>query len=126
MPDKIETVDVLPAEVRWVRAWDLAGTDNGGDWTAGALLGVTPGQQYVIGDMVRVQEGPGAVEQTVRNTASRDSRGSRGITISIPQDPGQAGKAQIRHLVHLLAGYSVRAKPVSGDKAMRARPLQPR
>lgn len=120
MPDKIETVEVLPADVRWVRAWDLAGTDNGGDWTAGALLGVTPGQQYVIADMVRVQEGPGAVEQTLKNTASRDSKT---ITISIPQDPGQAGKAQIRHLVHLLAGYSVRAKPVSGDKVMRARPL---
>ncbi len=25
--------------------------------------------------------------------------------------------------MHLLAGYSVRAKPVSGDKVMRARPL---
>ena len=41
----------------------------------------------------------------------------------LPQDPGQAGKSQASSFVKLLAGYSVIAKPISGDKLTRAQPF---
>lgn len=119
-PDAIEVVDAVPAGTRLVRAWDLAGTKGGGDYTAGALLGATPDGRYVIADVVRIQESPEGVEATIRATASRDGKGT---TVAIPQDPGQAGKAQIRALTRLLSGYPVSSKPVSGDKVTRARPI---
>lgn len=119
-PDGIEVVEAIPAGTRLVRAWDLAGTKGGGDWTAGGLLGVTPDGRYVIADVVRVQESPEGVEATVRATATRDGKE---VSVAIPQDPGQAGKAQIRAFTRLLSGYPVSSKPVSGDKVTRARPF---
>lgn len=119
-PDRIEVIDAMPADTRLVRAWDLAGTKDGGDFTAGGLLGVTPAGQYVIADMVRIQESPEGVEATIKATATRDGNLT---TVAIPQDPGQAGKAQIRALTRLLSGYPVSSKPVTGDKVQRARPF---
>ncbi len=53
-------------------------------------------------------------------TASQDGSG---CYIRIPQDPGQAGKAQAEDYVRALAGYMVTALPVTGDKETRAKPL---
>jgi predicted phage terminase large subunit-like protein len=119
-PGKIEVIDAAPANMRWVRGWDLAGTKDGGDWTAGGLLGVTPDGRYVIGGMERVRESPEGVEAIIKATASRDGNLT---TVAIPQDPGQAGKSQVRALTRLLSGYPVSSKPVSGDKVQRARPF---
>lgn len=44
-------------------------------------------------------------------------------TISIPEDPCEAGKSQVANLTKLLAGYKVVALPVSGDKVTRAEPM---
>lgn len=43
--------------------------------------------------------------------------------VGIPQDPGQAGKSQVKSFTKLLAGYNVVALPVSGDKVTRAQPF---
>ncbi len=45
------------------------------------------------------------------------------VSVRLPQDPGQAGKSQASSFVKLLAGYSVIAKPISGDKLTRAQPF---
>ena len=119
-PDAIGIIDAIPAGTRLVRAWDFAGTDNDGDWTCGGLLGAMPDGRYVIGDMVRFRAGPEVVEATLKATAQRD--GNK-IVVSIPQDPGQAGKAQTRQVTRTLSGFTVSSKPVSGDKITRARPL---
>ena len=60
------------------------------------------------------------VLDTIRNTATQD--GVECIQ-DIPQDPGQAGKAQVQHLAAALHGYTVRSSPESGDKVVRAYPL---
>jgi len=107
--------------VRWVRGWDLAATDDAdAAFTAGALLGVTSAGEYIIGDMKRGQLTPGKVETLIKNTASQDGRKVKG---SIPQDPGQSGKAQVAALIRQLAGYSYRSSPESGDKVSRAEPF---
>ena len=42
---------------------------------------------------------------------------------SIPQDPGQAGKAQRAYLAGKLAGAIVRFSPETGSKELRAEPF---
>jgi predicted phage terminase large subunit-like protein len=45
-----------------------------------------------------------------------------GTEIHIPQDPGQAGKAQVEAYALMLKGFRVRSRPVTGDKVTRAKP----
>jgi predicted phage terminase large subunit-like protein len=119
--DWFEIIPAAPANCTWVRAWDLAATDAAdAAWTAGCRMGRTPGGEYVIADMCRIQGAPAAVERLLLNTATQDGTLVRG---SIPQDPGQAGKAQVQYLVKQLAGFNYRASPETGDKVTRAQPL---
>ena len=55
--------------------------------------------------------------------ALRAARDGAGCRVSIPQDPGQAGKTQALYLTRALAGYPVTTSPESGDKITRADPL---
>ena len=58
-PDRIEIVDALPAEfIKEVRAWDLAASENEGDWTAGPRMLKTKENMIYIVDMVRGRWGP--------------------------------------------------------------------
>ena len=119
-PDAMPVIDALPADpIQWVRGWDLAAT-VGGDYTAGAKLGRLPDGRLVIGDMARLRCGPDERDAALANTAARDGKAAR---ISLPQDPGQAGKTQALYLVRKLAGYRVTTSPESGDKITRAEPL---
>ena len=118
-----EIVDVLPSRPgRKVRAWDFAASKprpgKQPDWTVGLLMTRIDGVFYVI-DVIRGRWSPAEVEKNLKNTASQDGVP---VTIRMPQDPGAAGKADAETKVKLLAGYSVIAKPVTGDKATRAKP----
>jgi len=119
-PDNIAVVDAIPAGIQMVRAWDFAATLNGGDWTVGGKIGKLSDGRCLIVDVVRLQGGPDDVRAALKNTADRDTNRVR---VRIPQDPGQAGKAQAASMVKMLAGYSVVALPVSGDKITRAEPF---
>lgn len=104
-----------------VRGWDLAGTE---DDTAAFTVGVKGCRlrsgETVILDVVRRQLEPANVYALIQATADRDGRG---VTQSLPQDPGQAGKDQRRHLGAQLAGHAVHFSPESGSKEDRAIPL---
>lgn len=104
-------------EVDWVRGWDLAATQDAGDWTVGALVGVLPDGRTVIGDVVRGQWASSTVRDELVRCARDDPPGTR---VEIPQDPGQAGKDQAQQLVALLRGVSVHTEPVTGSKEVRA------
>lgn len=119
-PDQIQIIDALPyGHIQWVRGWDLASTTDG-DWTAGAKLGKLPDGRFVIGDMVRLRVGPDERDAAMVATATRDGVSTK---ISIPQDPGQAGKTQVLYLTRSLVGYPVESSPESGDKVTRAEPF---
>ena len=120
-----EIVDVAPACERIVRAWDQAGTkkkraSDDPDYTAGVKMGKTRDGRYVVHHVERFQDDPGEVDRRIKNTAADDSKD---VSIRLAQDPGQAGKSQARSQIQMLAGYTVRAKPVTGDKATRAKPF---
>lgn len=119
-PDNIEIVETVPAgNIKWVRGWDLGAT-VGGDPTAGAKLGRLDNGRFVIAGMAHGDFPPDARDLMLKNTAVSDGRE---VKISIPQDPGQAGKTQALHLTRLLQGFSVTTSPESGDKVTRAEPF---
>lgn len=106
---KIETVDALPAGLQFVRGWDLAGTEakmKRGYWTVGAKLGRSQDGVIYIADVLRERMGPDEVETAIGNTGKADM-----VLQSIPQDPGQAGKAQVMHLSRKLYGVPAPDKP---------------
>lgn len=117
-------VRASPAGGSVVRAWDLAATEkergkDDPDWTVGLRVRRTTEGRFVVEHMERMRSSPGKVRAAIKNVADQDGRGVR---IRIPQDPGQAGKAQVQELVSMLAGHRVRALPVTGDKTVRAGP----
>lgn len=119
--DWFNVVRAVPAGTRFVRGWDLAATkDEKAAWTAGVKIGRTPNGRFIIADSTRIQGTAAEVERLLKNTASQDGVSVRG---SLPQDPGQAGKAQASYLVRALAGFTYKATPESGDKQTRAEPL---
>lgn len=111
---------VLGQRALRVRAWDLAGTEDGGDWTAGCLLAYDQAEmRWRIEHVVRRQEAPDDLERTLQSTAARDGRL---VPILIEQEPGSAAKFAMRDLRRrVLAGYTVKAVNPSGSKMERAR-----
>jgi predicted phage terminase large subunit-like protein len=120
-----DIVDSAPVDVvARVRRWDLAATEpekgRDPDWTVGLRLSRTSDGLFYVEDVTRFRESPHKVEVALRATAQLD--GQR-CAIQIPQDPGQAGKAQIAYLTKSLVGFNVRSEPESGDKVTRAQPV---
>lgn len=113
-------IPAAPAGTRFVRGWDLAATEGAGDYTAGVKVGRAPNGRWVIAHVVRRQYSPARVENLIVSTASQDGYN---CPISLPQDPGQAGKAQIGYLIGKLAGYVAKSSPETGDKEVRAQPF---
>ncbi len=125
-PDNITIVDAIPVAengkpfvIKWVRGWDFASTSDG-DFTAGGKLGLLPDGRLIIADMVRDRMGPDQRDAVLVNTAISDTST---VKVSIPQDPGQAGKTQVMYLVRRLAGFNVHTSPETGSKENRADPL---
>ncbi|HCK63487.1 MAG TPA: terminase [Acinetobacter radioresistens] len=120
-PDNIEIVEALPADImHQVRAWDLASSENEGDYTAGVKEAKGRDGYIYIVDVQRAQLGPDGVENRIKQTAQLDGKA---VSIRLPQDPGQAGKAQAKNFVTMLTGFTVKAEAVSGDKITRAQPF---
>lgn len=115
-----------PEGYRWVRHWDLAGTEpevgKDPDWTVGTKLGISSDSppKLCVAHVESGQWGPAEVENRILKTAALDGPE---VEISLPQDPGQAGKFQAKYLVGQLQEYRVRAEPESGDKVTRAGPI---
>jgi predicted phage terminase large subunit-like protein len=114
-------IGAAPDGTKWVRHWDLAATKKiDAARTAGVKLGRTPAGRYVVGHVVTTQDEGHRVRSLIKATAQADGPA---VEISLPQDPGQAGKVQAQDLIALLAGFVARAEPETGDKATRAMPF---
>lgn len=111
--------------IRRVRRWDLAGREKregaDPDWTCGVKMALLDDRRVVIEDVLRFQDEPDAVEAIIKSKARDDGRA---CTVWLPQDPGQAGLAQKKHLARALAPASVYFRPETGAKDVRAKPLQ--
>ncbi len=107
-----------------VRAWDLAATAADGrndpDYTVGLKLQRDAAGRLVVLDIVRQRTSALGVEQTLLETAAADGKS---VLISLPEDPGQAGKSQVLSYVRQLAGYRVICTRETGSKLTRALPV---
>jgi predicted phage terminase large subunit-like protein len=119
-------IESVPADVvSWVRAWDLAATeiteDNPNpDFTAGVKMGKRANGRFVVAHVERFRKKASDVRATIKRTATHDTKRTM---VSIPVDPGQAGKEQSQSYVTMLAGYSVKQRKISGDKLTRVEPF---
>src|SRR3990167_3052084 len=118
-------VDAAPQGVVWVRHWDLAATkrsaiETTGARTAGVKMGRAPDGSIIVADLKTAAEEGHRVRQLIKTVAETDGMG---VEISLPQDPGQAGKAQASDYIAMLAGWNVHARPETGDKETRAEPF---
>ncbi len=113
-------IDFAPEGGRTVRGWDLAGSKKRQSaYTVGAKLRRVKGKLYIL-DIVRKRATPNEVEDMVLNCARLDDKQT---TISIPQDPGQAGLAQKAQFAAKLMGYRFHFSTETGDKEDRANPF---
>jgi predicted phage terminase large subunit-like protein len=119
-----EIVETVPANARIrkrVRGWDLAASkEKKSPYTAGVMISQAVDGTFYIEHCSRGKGSANEAEQRIKNTASQDGKN---VKISIPQDPGQAGKAQKLYFAKLLVGYDVRFSPETGSKEVRAEPL---
>lgn len=118
-------VDVAPAGTAWGRGYDLAVTpptpeNPDPDFLAAVKIGRTPDGRYIVADCRTTRPTPAGMERFLQNVASEDGKQ---VTISIPQDPGQAGKSQVAGLIRMLSGYTVRSSTETGDKITRFGPF---
>ena len=116
--------DEPPAEedvLRRTRSWDLAGTEGGGDWTAGVRMAALRDGHFLIEDVRRFQKGPSETRQRFALAAQRDGYD---VTIVMEQEPGQSGKDQIENYRRtVVPGYKLKDVRASTDKTLRADPL---
>lgn len=118
----------IPEGARSVRFWDMASTDPSRrkgrnkrepDWTVGLRLAHYQGM-YWIEDIVRVQQTPGDVEKTIRQTAEADGYS---VAIRMEQEPGSSGVITIDHYArNVLQGFDFAGVVSTGSKVERARP----
>lgn len=121
-------IDKPPSDViKWVRHFDLAATakkrkllSSGPARTCGVKMGLRSNGRFVVSNVVKGWWEGDDVRINIRATAKVDGPL---VEISLPQDPGQAGKVQANDFIKMLAGYIVHAEPESGDKEIRAEPF---
>lgn len=118
-------VDAVPADTVFGRGWDFAATppssDNPDpDATSATKIGRTPEGRYIVVDNRSDRLSPAGVERFLLNTTTQDGRDCE---VSLPQDPGQAGKSQVKNFIKMLAGYPVRSSTETGDKITRFSPF---
>ena len=83
------------------------------------LLGRKQDGRIVVADVIRVRRKAAEVRALVRNLAVKDGRE---VWISIPQDPGQAGRDQADSYKVLLSGFTVLSRTITRNKTAMAEP----
>jgi predicted phage terminase large subunit-like protein len=116
----LEIVDAAPVNLRVCRAWDVAATENDGDYTAGVQIGTGDDGYFYVTDVVRGQWSTDNRNRTMRQSAETD--GTQ-CSVRVPQDAGAAGVDAARMYVRLLQGFRVETVRPTGDKATRAEPF---
>lgn len=116
-----KVIKAAPPGTVWWRHWDLAATaKKTSARTAGVKMGRTPDGKFIVGHVIKTQAEGAQVRSLIKATAEIDGHE---VGISLPQDPGQAGKVQKADFITQLAGWNVRAEPETGDKFTRAEPF---
>jgi predicted phage terminase large subunit-like protein len=119
--EDIRIIDEAPADLRFVRCWDLAFTSKTtSDFTAGAKMGVTQDGTVILADLVHGRMEWPAVVRLIANTARLDGSSVRQGIESVS---AQVGMVQTLMDDPLLSGFAFHPITVTKDKITRALPL---
>ncbi len=118
-----DLIDALPLDdpvVCSVRHWDLAATEQGGDYTAGCQILRLKSGRFVIAHVERGQWSCGRRDEIIRAMARKDGVTTR---VGLEREGGSGGTAQVETLTRLLAGFHVHEVRPDRKKDLRAEPL---
>jgi predicted phage terminase large subunit-like protein len=120
----LDPVEIPPAQVE-VRFWDRAATNPSElnpdpDWSAGIKLRKAIDGKFYIMHASHFRGEPYDVHRAIKNMASQDGRMT---TIGLWQDPGSAGKYEVKDYVHHLMGFDVQYYPQTKNKLSYWKPL---
>ena len=107
---------------RSVRYVDKADTEDGGAYTAAALVHDMADGTTFVEDMVRGQWNALEREQRLLQAAMTDSESCRRYQIWFEQEPGSGGKESAEASIRRFKGFAVFADRVTGSKEARAEP----
>ena len=123
----VDMAVMAPRSATRVRSWDIASTvpsdiNHNPDWTAGVLMSKDKDGYYYVEDVVRFRDRPAGVDKMILDTAIADGAD---VHITVPQDPGAAGKSMAMQQIRMLAekGFYARAKPTNKNKVTRYAPF---
>lgn len=121
--DLIDVVPFCPSGGKTVAGWDFAGSKRKKSPFTVRVLMTRIGGDIYIRDVQRKQTNPTELNAMVKSVSADDRNRCPNVLISVPQDPGQAGKAQKWAMGDILIGYNFMATPETGDKETRAEPF---
>jgi predicted phage terminase large subunit-like protein len=125
--DRLQTWQIMDRTkiLKSVRYWDKAATEDGGAFTAGALLHQLKDNRFVIEHCVRGQWSSLDREEKIKYWAEKDRANLRpgAYEVGVEQEPGSGGKESAESTIRNLRGFKVYADKVTGSKEIRAEPF---
>ena len=88
-----------------IRYWDLASTEGGGDYTAGALMALYDGIFYLLNVFYK-QMGVQERDAKILQLAKKDSQAFQNYRIGVEQEGGSGGKTQTFYLAKQAPEYT--------------------
>jgi predicted phage terminase large subunit-like protein len=121
--DKLQVIDQIPPTAQLIRcrAWDRAGTQGGGAFTAGVKMALDVTTRIVY--VEHVARGQWATDQREEETQLRAQADGKYCYILLEQEPGSSGLDSVKATARNLAGYAVHAIRATGNKEVRADPF---
>lgn len=113
-------IDARPISGARVRYWDTAGTEGGGDYTAGVLMSRAWDGSFTVENVRRGQWSPHHRNQEILATAREDGQN---VPVWLEHEAGVGGKERSLDTARLLAGFAVHFETVTGSKESRAEPF---
>lgn len=106
------------------RAWDMAATNGGGDFTVGTRMSrVSGGPRAFVENVYRGQLSPNRIERKIREIAVADGVN---VTVLLEQEPGSQSKQLIEHYRNnVLPEFEVIEVPVGNVKNRKTVMAQP-
>lgn len=120
VPEHSHVARTLPADVKMLRFWDMAGTkpnrkNKDPDFTCGALVAYWKRQEidhYLILDIQRFRTTSGEVRRKMRRQSEVDDRiYKRHVPVRVEREPGSQAMAAAANLKTHFKGINFRCKP---------------
>lgn len=100
-----------------VRVWDLASSQDSGDWSVGLLMGVDARNHFYILDVKRFRKHPQGIERELVTAAEEDGIH---VAVRIEQERSGAGSIVVDNYKRLLSRWDVDGRKPVGTKENRA------